>query len=167
VVHVENPPIINEYVDMWQAGKEYITVVINNHGNDADIWIIEQIVKFTYRYQGVEKGAVLQTGFWRRAYITRNSNVKLSLRSGAILLIQYFYSEAQSEGYCGIVANGEKSRIRDMELSNVRIVKCPDAKEISDALNELENKNYYYDKWIYPYTPWIIALAKRLYGIQI
>ena len=164
---MENLPVINEYVDMWKAGGEIIPVVISNRGNDADIRIIEQIAKFTYKYQGVERGAVLLTGFWRGAYITGNSNVKLPLRSGAILLIQYFYSEAQSEMYCGIVVSGEKSRVRGMVLRNVRVIECPSAEEVSDVLNELQSRNYYYDRWIYPYVPHVIALAKRLYNIQI
>jgi len=164
---VETEPIINEYVNIWKAGNEYIPVVIKSHGNDADIWIIEIIEKFTYKYQGVERGATLLTGFWRRVYVTKSNGAKLSLRSGAIILIQYFYSETQSELYCGVVVNGERGRVRDIELRNIRVIECPDVREVSDALNELQSKNYYYDKWIYPYTPWIIALAKRLYGIQL
>jgi len=164
---VATEPIINEYVDIWKANNEYIPVAIKSHGNDADIWIIELIEKFTYKYQGVERGATLLTGFWRRVYVNKGSNIALSLRSDAIILIQYFYSEAQSELYCGVVVNGERGKVRDMELENIRIIECPDVKEVSDAINELESKNYYYDKWFYPYTPWIIALAKRLYGIQI
>ena len=167
MVQVSNS-ITNEYVEIWKSDKEYIPVFINNHGNDANMWVIDEIVKLTYRHQGNgEMGTVLKTNWWSGKWINKGSNIALSLRSDAIILIQYFYSEAQSELYCGVVVNGERGKVRDMELENIRIIECPDVKEVSDAINELESKNYYYDKWFYPYTPWVVALAKKLYGIQL
>jgi len=164
---VENPPKtqgVNQEEIIWETGKEYVPVVISNSGNDAEVFFVDVIKRENVNR---EIKSILRHNWPYGLWVKGGSDDFITVKENAIVLIVYYFSTAQTELYCGVVSKNEKGKVRGVELSNVRIIECPDAKELSDAITELENKGYWHDPWFYPYTPWIIALAKRLYGIQI
>jgi len=149
---------------IWETKKEYVPVVVDNHGNDIELWFIERVKREVVNR---EINAILRHNWPDTLWVRGGSTNSMVVREGSLVLMVYYYSTAQTELYCGVVVNGERGKVREVELENIKVVECPSAKELSDTIAELKNKNYWYDYVFYPFMHWIIALLRKLYNIEI
>jgi len=159
---VSQPPTQEEII--WSAKGEYVPVVVDNHGNDIELWFIERVRREVVNR---EVNAILRHNWPDTLWVRGGSTNSMVVREGSLVLMVYYFSTAQVELHCGIVVSGEKSKVREVELENIRVIECPDVKEFSDTIAELRNKGYWYDYVFYPYMPWVIALLRKLYNIQV
>ena len=149
---------------IWETKKEYVPVVVDNHGNDIELWFIERVKR---EIVNREIKVILRHNWPDTLWVRGGSTNSMVVREGSLVLMVYYYSTAQTELYCGVVVNGERGKVREVELENIKVVECPSAKELSDTIAELKNKNYWYDYVFYPFMHWIIALLRKLYNIEI
>jgi len=167
VVQVENPPKtqeVNQEEIIWDTKKEYVPVVVDNHGNDIELWFIERVRR---EIANREVNAILRHNWPDTLWVRGGSTDSMVVKEGSLVIMEYFYSEAQSELYCGVVANGERGKVREVELENIKVVECPSVRELSDIIAELKNRNYYYDYMFYPFMPYVLALLRKLYNVQL
>ena len=149
---------------IWEASGQYVSVAVDNHGSDVEVFFIEKVWREDISR---EIRAVLHHNWPYGMWVKGGSTDSMVVREGSLVIMVYYLSTAQTELYCGITVKGEVSRVREVELSNVRVVECPSAKELGDVSAEMRNRGYWYDAWFFPYMPHVIALIKRLYGIWI
>jgi len=164
---VESPPKtqgLNQEEIIWETKKEYVPVVVDNHGNDIELWFIERVKR---EIVNREVNAILRHNWLDALWVRGGSTGSMVVREGSLVIMVYYFSEAQSELHCGVVVNGERGKVREVELENVKVVECPDVKELSDTIAELKNKGYWYDYVFYPFMAWVIALLRKLYNIEI